>query len=219
MRSTPHKRTNNHQNVLSGSISPVVFLNLKQTHSIFSRIFWKIFSAYKSNVMIKPRKIKHISQLALLLFLFLPINGFGQALTLTQRHVVNESAEPDFLLVLSGRSGSIEGNKMVLNGVPSVIYFSDRPARIAGHMTMNELFDTWYKGNDSFAIDPPNATLSLLSHGEPSHVVLELVSVAPSDDDSISFGIRVLKGTPPSGVFGAATLFIDGCQGNPAGCL
>lgn len=169
--------------------------------------------------MIKPRKIKYIWRLALLLFLSLPINGFGQAFTLTQRHVVNESAEPDFLLVLSGRSGSIEGKKLVLNGVPSVIYFSDRPARIAGHMTMNEFFDTWYKGNDSFAIDPPNATLSLLSHGEPSHVVLELVSVAPSDDGSISFGIRVLKGTLPSGVFGAATLFIDGCQGNPAGCL
>ena len=172
-----------------------------------------------SNVMIKPCKIKHISRLALLLFLSLPINGVGQAFTLTQQHVVNESAEPDFLLVLNGRSGSIEGNKLVLNGVPSVIYFSDRPARIAGHMTMNDFFDTWYKGNDSFAIDPPNATLSLLGPGEPSHIVIELVSVAPSDDDSISFGIRVLKGTPPSGEFGAATLFLAGCQGNPTGCL
>ena len=215
----PHKRTNNLQKVLSGSINPVVFLSFKKNTVYFSEYFGKSLVRIISSVMIKPRKIKRISRLALLLFLFLPINSFGQGLTLTQRHVVNESAEPDFLLVLSGRSGSIEGNKLVLNGVPSVIYFSDRPARIAGHMTMNEFFDTWYKGNDSFAIDPPNATLSLLSHGEPSHVVLELVSVAPSDDDSISFGIRVLKGTPPSGVFGAATLFIDGCQGNPAGCL
>ena len=146
------------------------------------------------------------------------MNGFGQAFALTQQHVVNESTEPDFLLVLSGRSGSIEDNKLVLSGVPSVIYFSDRPARIAGHMTVNDFFDTWYKGNYSFAIDPPNATLSLLGPGGLSNIVIELVSITPSDDGSISFGIRVLKGTPPSGVFGAATLFIDGCQGNPAGC-
>ena len=169
--------------------------------------------------MTKPCKMKCMSRLALLLFLSLPINGVGQASNLMQQHVADESAEPDFLLVLNGRSGSIEGDKLALSGVPSVIYFSDRPARIAGQMTMKDFLDTWYKGSDSFAIDPPNATLSLLGPEGPSDIVIELVSVSLGDDGSISFDIRVLKGTPPSGVFGAATLFIDGCQGNPAGCL
>ena len=93
----PHKRTNNLQKVLSGSINPVVFLSFKKNTVYFSEYFGKFLVQIISNVMIKPRKIKHISRLALLLFLFLPINSFGQALTLTQRHVVNESAEPDFL--------------------------------------------------------------------------------------------------------------------------
>ncbi len=39
--------------------------------------------------------------------------------------------------VLSATSGSLKGDTLTLNGVPNVIYFSDRPDRVAGHMSLS----------------------------------------------------------------------------------
>jgi hypothetical protein len=53
-----------------------------------------------------------------------------------QGHVLDETPIPQSLFVLSGTAGSIDGNRLYFQGVSPVIYFSDRPARIAGHLSV-----------------------------------------------------------------------------------
>ncbi len=125
-----------------------------------------------------------------------------------QDHVIDESDEPSFLLVVSAGSGSVEGSTLTLVGVPSVIYFSDRPVRIAGQRSVESFVATWDQGDDSFAADPPNAVLSLLDAEGVEDSVIELTS-AELDGDALRFGFTVLEGSPPEGAFGPASLFID----------
>jgi hypothetical protein len=125
-------------------------------------------------------------------------------------HVINESGDKTkILFVLSAASGSVEDGTLTLLGVHSVIYFSDRPARIAGHRSVEDFVAAWDEGSDSFAADPPNATLSVLGAEAPEDVVIELTS-AELDGDALRFGFTVLEGSPPEGAFGPASLFIDG---------
>jgi len=52
-------------------------------------------------------------------------------------NVIDDSKNTGYLFVISGTSGSLDGDTLTLNGVPNVIYFSDRPARKAGHMSLS----------------------------------------------------------------------------------
>ena len=122
-------------------------------------------------------------------------------------HVIDDSKNPGYLFVISGTSGSLDGDNLTLNGVPNVIYFSDRPARIAGHMSLSEFVEMWNKGNDSFKADPPNATLSVLTKDGAKEVVLELMSVEQKSG-SVVLKVAVLEGRTSSH-FNAGTLFID----------
>ncbi len=58
-------------------------------------------------------------------------------------NVIDDSKNPTYLLVISGTSGSLDGDTLTLNGVPNVIYFSDRPERKAGHISLKEFIDSW----------------------------------------------------------------------------
>ena len=77
--------------------------------------------------------------------------------------VISSKENPEFLYVLSATSGSFEGDTLTLRDVPLVIYFSDRPNRIAGHMSLKKFVKLWGKGKNSFKKDPPNATLSIFN--------------------------------------------------------
>ena len=62
-----------------------------------------------------------------------------------------------------------DGNTFRLVNVgQQALYFSDRPVRIAGHLTMPAYLDEWKSGEgpDNFSSDPPNATISVY---EPGH--------------------------------------------------
>ncbi len=104
-------------------------------------------------------------------------------------------------------SGSLKGDTLTLNGVPNVIYFSDRPARKAGHMSLSEFVEMWNKGSDSFKADPPNATLSVLKKDGANNIVVELTSV-DQKNGSVVFKVAVLEGKVPK-PFKAALLFVD----------
>ena len=51
----------------------------------------------------------------------------------------------------------------LVNVSPQAIYFSDRPKRVAGHLTMQAYLEEWTAaaGPNNFAKSPPNATLSV----------------------------------------------------------
>ena len=122
-------------------------------------------------------------------------------------HVIDDSKNPGYLFVISGTSGSLKGDTLTLNGVPNVIYFSDRPVRVAGHLSLEKFVEMWDKGDDSFKADPPNATLSVLKKDGAKNVVVELMSVEQKSG-SVVFKVVVLEGTLPER-FKTSSLFID----------
>ena len=132
------------------------------------------------------------------------------ALTLSsdaQVFTINDSGGPTYLYVLSGTSGKMEGGTLTINGMPNVVYFSDRPSRIAGHSSVTDFVELWNKSSDSFKADPPNATLSIMDGDTPENIVVELMSVE-AKDDSVTFKVRVLQGEAPKS-FSNSSLFID----------
>ena len=119
----------------------------------------------------------------------------------------NNIGGPTYMFVLSAQSGTMKDDTLTLKGVPTVVYFSDRPARIAGHKSMKDFEGLWNNSSDSFKADPPNATLSIMKEDGATNVVVELISMK-HDGDLCTFKIRVLEGNPPE-TFGAASLFVD----------
>ena len=122
-------------------------------------------------------------------------------------HIIDDSKNTGYLFVISGTSGSLEGDTLTLNGVPNVIYFSDRPARKAGHISVSEFIKMWDKGGDSFKTDPPNATLSVLKKDGAQIAVVELKRVEQKNG-SVIFKVAVLEGTKPES-FKMSSLYID----------
>jgi len=123
------------------------------------------------------------------------------------QHVIDEGKKPQYLFVLSAKSGSFDGKTVTLNDVPAVIYFSDRPNRIAGHVSLKKFVAGWAKGSDSFKADPPNATLSVLDEKGNKNAVVEL-SNPKVKGNSITFKVRLLEGKI-SKSFSASSFFID----------
>jgi hypothetical protein len=81
------------------------------------------------------------------------------------------------LFVQNAKDVALEKNSLVLKGVaPQTIFFTDRPERMAGHMTTAYFVDGWGKGENSFAADPPNAALSVFGEKEVVDVVVTLMN-------------------------------------------
>jgi len=118
-----------------------------------------------------------------------------------------DSTNPSYLFALSGKSGSLYGDVLTLNGVPNVIYFTDRPERKAGNISLEKFIDSWNKGNHSFKADPPNATLSILNKDGALNVVVELMSVEQKSS-SLHFKVVELEGKV-NGKFDDAMLYVD----------
>ena len=83
-----------------------------------------------------------------------------------------------FLQTASSGTFTEENGKKILtlNDISSsTVWFSDRPQRITGHYSTDEFVLHWNQDKDSFADDPPNAALEILSGVEESDVfILEL---------------------------------------------
>ena len=99
----------------------------------------------------------------------------------------------------------------LVNVNQQVLYFSDRPQRIAGHLTMPAYLDEWKAGEgpDNFAADPPNATLSVYEGGnrENSITVIE-ISKPVIDGKDMIYNYKVIEGSMPK-TGGTTALFID----------
>ncbi|MEX0999551.1 MAG: hypothetical protein WD000_06295 [Thermodesulfobacteriota bacterium] len=134
----------------------------------------------------------------------------GMGVVLAQANpVINEADAPKFLYTMSAKSGTYENGRLTLNDVPLVVYFSDRPARISGQLSIQVFEQGWRQGPDSFKADPPNATLSILSEDGNKNIVVELSEPdVKVKEGKISFKVRVLDGELPKS-FESSTLFVD----------
>ena len=114
------------------------------------------------------------------------------------------------LIVLNARGASLQGQSLTLTGVSTnSIVFADRPVRAAGHVLTATLLEEWGTANDSFAKDPPNATVSVL--GKDGSSVRDAVVVLKNpklEGDKLSFDVSVLEGDL-AGADGPASVFID----------
>lgn len=113
------------------------------------------------------------------------------------------------MFVQSAQGVEYKDGTLTLKDVsPTSVFFSDRPERIVGHEPTHDLIDGWSKGEDSFADDPPNATLSVF-HDEDTVITAVVVLSKPRlEGKNLTYRVKILAGEiPPSD--GATTLFID----------
>ena len=119
-----------------------------------------------------------------------------------------QSKKVDVLFVQNAKNMTFSQGKLVLRGVnPVTVAFTDRPARMAGHMQTSRFVPLWSQGKDSFLKDNPNATLSVFRGDNVSDLVVELSNPQLSGND-LTYDARLLEGTPPASG-GACALFID----------
>jgi len=105
-----------------------------------------------------------------------------------------------------------DGNTLRLVNVgQQTLYFSDRPVRIAGHLTMPAYMDEWKAGEgpDNFSSDPPNATLSVYEPGHQENTLTVVkISHPVIDGKDLVYSYKLIEGTMPK-AGGATALFID----------
>ena len=122
----------------------------------------------------------------------------------------NDKKDVEYLFVQTAHAVTFRDQKMTLHGIsPTTLFFSDRPERITGHGATEEMVKSWSQGEDNFAKDPPNATLSILggNDGEIEDVVVVLQNPLLKASQ-LTYTIKVLDGKVPS-YGGASSLFID----------
>ena len=101
------------------------------------------------------------------------------------------------LAVINSAGATLDGTKLVLTGVSkNSIVFADRPVRAAGHVTTAQFIMQWDEGKDNFAIDPPNATVSILG-GDGSEVNDAVVTLKTPklEGDTLTFDVAILEGS------------------------
>jgi len=122
-------------------------------------------------------------------------------------HVIDDSKNPRYLFTLASNSGTFEGGILTLKGIPLVVYFSDRPVRVAGHITLEKFAGMWDEGVDSLKEDPPNAELAIYDKKGDKHAIL-IISRPEVKGDTISFKVRLIGESIPKSL-GHSTLFVD----------
>jgi len=114
------------------------------------------------------------------------------------------------LAVINSGGASLNGDKLTLSDVAAnSIVFADRPVRAAGHVLTKHFIKQWGDGKDSFAKDPPNATISVFNKDGSAIQDAVVVLKAPKlDGSNLTFDVEVLEGSL-GGSDGPASLFID----------
>lgn len=114
------------------------------------------------------------------------------------------------LIVMNAAGATLEGNRLTLSGAaPNAIIFADRPVRAAGHALTAHLIEEWAAGSDSFAKDPPNATVSVFDKdGKTVKDAVVTLRSPKADGTNIVFDVAVLEGDL-AGAAGPASVFID----------
>jgi hypothetical protein len=137
-----------------------------------------------------------------------PTPTAGENPLITWTATGKQTGKVDVLFVQNAKNVTFDNGKLVLEGVnPVTVCFTDRPARLAGHMQTSRFIPLWSQGKDSFLKDNPNATLSVFRGDNVLDLVVELSNPQLAGND-LTYDARILEGTPPVNA-GACALFID----------
>jgi hypothetical protein len=143
--------------------------------------------------------------LAITVCVFLFVTGTGQA-----QEKGGEANTCDALFVANAEGMAFDGHFLTMKNMDRTItYFCDRPARFAGHMTVEEVREIVSQGDKSFGDIPPNAAISVLGKGgKITTTVVHLYEKPTEKGNDMHFPVKVLLGKLPE-TGGASTLFID----------
>jgi len=123
-----------------------------------------------------------------------------------------------FLFVLRADTGVITktdgGYKLTLKGMDDkVLYFSDRPVRKAGFITMTQFMGDWAKGKNSFQANPPNAAIvhaALESNEKGIAQALPVEMTNPVITANVwTFDLKDLQGKISIGSYNGVSVFVD----------
>lgn len=164
-----------------------------------------------------PLRARRLLALALAALIGLPQAGLAQApakAAPAKPAPVAISQQKVELLFVQNSTGieydKAKGTLRMKNIARSTLFFTDRPVRMAGHYhTRDEFLHLWSEGPDSFAKNPPNATLSMLEVGKADlqNAVINLKNPRMQGKDLL-YDITIIEGTVPQSA-GDAVLFID----------
>lgn len=103
----------------------------------------------------------------------------------------SSDAEPTYLFTLeTPTSEVVDGDdgteRLVIPTDEVVTWFTDRPVRLAGHMTLQQFVDDWEQMG--FVADPPNAALEVVHDGTEKTMIVEL-GLPEADGDQLAFPI------------------------------
>ena len=151
--------------------------------------------------------LSQIIALASALLVTLPVIGNAEE----KKPAANEP-KAQLMFVQTAEDFKADGKTLrLVNFAQQTLYFSDRPVRIAGHMTTTAYMSEWKAaaGPDNFAKDPPNATLSVYEPGSKENklVVVEISHPVIEGKDLI-YNYKLIEGTMPK-TGGTTALFID----------
>ena len=121
-----------------------------------------------------------------------------------------EDTEEIVFFVQSAKSVQFDAGTRILilkDVSPTMIWFTDRPQHLAGHEMVQDFVGTWDKGKDSFAANPPNATLSIFQGDHVLDAVVVLSDPRLKGTDLV-YHVDILEGKIPA-TAGISTLFID----------
>jgi hypothetical protein len=99
----------------------------------------------------------------------------------------------------------------LVNVSQQAIWFSDRPVRQAGHMSLKDYMKEWTAaaGPNNFSKDPPNATLSVYQPGKDENTLTVIeISDPKVEGKDLVYTYKLIEGQmPKTGT--APSLFID----------
>ena len=122
----------------------------------------------------------------------------------------------DMLFVQDAKAMVFDGSLLTLKEAnPNIIFFCDRPVRTAGHMNRDAFMKLVTEGENSFADNPPNASVSIIgAKGEVTAAVIVLSQRPRMNGNDMVFPIKVLDGELPN-AGETVIMFIDSI-GRPA---
>lgn len=149
----------------------------------------------------------------------LPITAMATTGVQTPTKVTTQSKQKvSFLFVLRAETGVIAktdgGYTLTLKGMDDkVLYFSDRPVRRAGFITMTQFMGDWIKGHDSFQANPPNAAivhaaLRTNEKGIAQAIPVELMTPVTTEN-GWRFDLKDLQGKISMGSYDGIIVFVD----------
>ncbi len=119
--------------------------------------------------------------------------------------------EPSYLFVIMSNYGVIQQTsdgsyQLILDhgDIEKVLAFTNRPYRLVQHTTGEDLESIWSKGANSFAEDPPNATVIINQHLQT--VILTNMTI---QGDKTIFTIQSDGSNSIAPMSGACQVFVD----------